>query len=62
MGEGYPKERAEIMAKNRNILNDVKKVTHADMLTILKNLDQDLLKGAVSGPKFKEFFYPNCKR
>lgn len=61
MGEGYPKERAAIMAKNRNILNDVKKVTHADMLSILKNLDHDLLKGAIAGPKFKEFFYANCK-
>ena len=60
MGLGYPKERAEIMAKNRNILNDVKKVTHTDMLTILKNLDQDLLKGAIAGPKFKEYFYANC--
>ena len=26
MGQGYPKERAQIMAKNRNILNDVKKL------------------------------------
>ena len=59
-GPGLPKERAEIMAKNRNILNDVKKVTHTDMLTILKNLDQDLLKGAIAGPKFKEYFYANC--
>ncbi len=61
MGLGYPKERAAIMAKNRNILNEVKAVTHSDMLSILKNLDQDLLKGAISGPKFKEYFYGNCK-
>lgn len=60
MGEGYPKERAAIMAKNRNILDDVKKVTHSDMITILKNLDQDLLKGALGGSKFKEFFYANA--
>jgi ribose 5-phosphate isomerase RpiB len=61
MGLGYPKERAAIMAKNRNILNDVKKVTHVDIITIMENIDQELLKGAVSGPKFKELFYSNCK-
>ncbi|MDF7799069.1 RpiB/LacA/LacB family sugar-phosphate isomerase [Pontiellaceae bacterium B1224] len=60
MGLGYPKERAAIMAKNRNILNEVKAVTHTDMLTILKNLDQDLLKGAIGGAKFKEYFYANA--
>ncbi|KAA9134102.1 RpiB/LacA/LacB family sugar-phosphate isomerase [Marinihelvus fidelis] len=60
MGLGYPKERAAIMAKNRGILNDVKAVTHNDMLTILANLDQDLLKGAIGGEKFKEYFYANA--
>lgn len=61
MGQGYPKERAVPMAKNRGILNEVKKVTHTDMVTILKNIDQELLKGAIAGPKFKEYFYANCK-
>lgn len=61
MGQGYPKERAVPMAKNRGILSEVKKVTHTDMVTILKNIDQDLLKGAIAGPKFKEYFYANCK-
>ena len=28
---------------------------------VLKNIDQDLLKGAVSGEKFKEYFFANCK-
>ena len=31
------------------------------MYGILKNIDQDLLKGAVSGEKFKEYFFANCK-
>src|SRR6476620_3843067 len=43
-GLGYPKERAEIMRKNRGILKDLKAVTCHDMLTVLKNVDQDLLK------------------
>jgi ribose 5-phosphate isomerase RpiB len=60
-GQGYPVERAVPMKRNRGILNEVKKVTHQDMLTILKNLDQELLKGAVSGEKFQEYFFANCK-
>lgn len=60
-GQGYPKERAVFMERNRKILNEVKSVTHVDMLTILKNLDQELLKGAISGAKFQEYFFANCK-
>lgn len=60
-GQGYPRERAVPEQRNKKILDEVKKVTHVDMLTILKNLDQELLKGAVSGPKFKELFFANCK-
>ena len=60
-GQGYPRERAVPEQRNKKILDEVKKVTHTDMLTILKNIDQDLLKGAVSGEKFKEYFFANCK-
>ncbi len=60
MGQGYPKERAAIMAKNRVILNEVREVTHRDMVSILKELDQDLLKGAIGGENFKEYFYANA--
>lgn len=60
-GQGYPVERAVPMKKNRGILNEVKKITHQDMITILKNIDQELLKGAVSGEKFQEYFFTNCK-
>ena len=61
MGQGYPKERAQIMAKNRNILNDVKKITHKDMMSILKEIDQDFLKATISGEKFQEYFFANCQ-
>jgi len=59
-GLGYPKERAEIMAKNRGILKSVKAVTCHDMLTVLKTIDQDLLKAAVAGEKFQEYFFANA--
>ncbi|MFY8133620.1 MAG: RpiB/LacA/LacB family sugar-phosphate isomerase [Aquimonas sp.] len=60
-GLGYPKERAAIMARNRGILAQVKAVSCKDMLTVLKEVDQDLLKSAIAGEKFAELFFPNCQ-
>lgn len=60
-GLGYPRERAVPEQRNKKILDDVKKVTHKDILTILKNIDQDFLKTAVSGEKFSELFFANCQ-
>ena len=48
-GLGYPKERAEIMAKNRGILAKQKSHENKDMLTVLNNVDQELLKSTISG-------------
>lgn len=59
-GVGYPKERADIMAKNRNIFSEVKSASTQDMLTVLKSVDQDLLKSAISGEKFKDLFFTNA--
>ncbi len=42
-------------------MDQVKEVTHVDMVTILHNLDRELVKGALSGAQFKELFYANCK-
>jgi ribose 5-phosphate isomerase RpiB len=60
-GLGYPKERAEIMAKNRGILKTVKAAATKDMLSTLKAVDQDLLKAAVAGEKFAEYFFANAQ-
>ena len=60
-GVGYPKERAEVMAKNRGVLADLKAASCKDMLTVLKSVDQDLLKTAISGERFEEHFYPASK-
>ena len=49
------------MKKNREILNAVKEVTYRDLTVILKEIDSELVKGAMSGEKFKELFYANCK-
>lgn len=60
-GQGYPKERAAIMKRNREILDQVKAVTYQELPAILKNLDQDLVKGALGGAKFAEYFFADCK-
>lgn len=43
-GQGYPRERAIPEQRNKRILDEVKKVTHQDMLTILKILIRNCLK------------------
>ena len=60
-GQGYPKDRVIPEQRNKKILDEVKKVTHVDLVTILKNLNKDLVKGAIAGQKFKEYFFANCK-
>ncbi len=60
-GLGYPKERAEIMAKNRGILKSLKDASCKDMVTVLKSVDQDLLKAAIAGERFQEYFFANAK-
>lgn len=60
-GQGYPRERAVPEQLNKKILDDVKKITHRDMMSILKDIDRDFLKAAVSGEKFSELFFKNCK-
>ncbi|RYG15813.1 MAG: hypothetical protein EON96_09910, partial [Caulobacteraceae bacterium] len=32
-----------------------------DMLTVLKTVDQDLLKATVAGERFQEYFFANAK-
>ena len=60
-GLGYPRERAAVMAKNREVLNSVKAVAYRDFADILKEVDQDLVKGAFAGENFKDLFFANCK-
>lgn len=59
-GVGYPKERAAIMAKNRNIFTDVKAAATQDMMTVMKTIDQDLLMSALGGDNFKDLFFANA--
>lgn len=61
-GGGYPKERVVPEQRNKKILDEVKKVTYVqDMSVILKGLDQELVKGAFAGEHFAEYFFKDCK-
>ena len=60
-GGGYPEEWAEAEKRNREILKQVKTITHTDFMDVLKNIDQDFLKGAIAEESFPEMFFANCQ-
>lgn len=60
-GGGYPPERVEPERRNKQILDKVKEVTHRDMGAILRELDRELVKGALSGERFGEYFFAHCR-
>ncbi len=60
-GGGYPKERVVPEQRNKKILDEVKKVTHTDMAVILRTLDRELVRGALSGERFADYFFADCK-
>ena len=60
-GGGYPKERVIPEQRNKKILDEVKKITHNDMLTILKNIDRDFLKETINREQFKKHFFENAE-
>lgn len=60
-GSGYPKERVEPEQANKKILDSIKEVTYKDMLTILKEIDQEFLLKTINHKSFKEYFFENAK-
>ena len=59
-GGGYPIERREPEQRNKKILDEVKKVTHKDMLTIIQEIDQKFLIETINRSNFKDFFIENA--
>ena len=47
--------------RNKKILDQVKEVTYRDLTDILKELNRDLVKGALAGEHSQEYFFANCK-
>ena len=60
-GGGYPKDRVIPEQRNKRILDEVKKVTHKDMLTILKEIDQSFLFETINREQFKKYFFENAE-
>ncbi|MBR3133432.1 MAG: RpiB/LacA/LacB family sugar-phosphate isomerase [Clostridia bacterium] len=60
-GGGYPKERAVPEQRNKKILDEVKLKTYRPLVDILKDLDQELVRGAVATKGFKEYFEKYAK-
>ncbi len=59
-GQGYPRERAVPEKRNKQILDQVRKVSFKDLTEILDGLDPELVKGAVQGKNFATLFFANC--
>lgn len=60
-GQGYPRERAVPEKRNKKILDEVKDVTYRNLNVILKEMDRELTKGALSTKGFEKYFWENCK-
>ena len=61
IGNGYPDECAAAEKRNREILKQVKDISHTKMIDILKSIDSKFLKDTVAEENFADLFFPNCK-
>ncbi len=59
-GNGYPAERVEPEQRNKKILDGVRAVTMRPLVDVLGEIDQDLVKGALAGEHFQEYFFANA--
>jgi ribose 5-phosphate isomerase RpiB len=60
-GGGYPKERAVPEQRNKKILDGVRAAAFRPLPEILKELDPELVRGALAGKHFQEYFKRDCK-
>lgn len=60
-GGGYPKERSVPERENREILEKIKLITNKDMLSILKEINQEFLKQTINRDSFRDNFFDNAK-
>lgn len=56
-GNGYPRERKQIQEKHRLQINDLKNKTYREFMSIVTDIDKDLLAGIVRSDGFKDNFY-----
>ena len=60
-GSGYPIERVIPEQNNKRILDEVKTITHNNMINILENIDKKLLLSVINTKYFKDNFFKNSK-
>ncbi len=60
-GQGYPPERKASQVENAGILSKVKETVAKDYIEAMESLDPELVKHAISGPRFQACFLENCK-
>ena len=60
-GQGYPRERVVPEQRNKKILDAVREKTLRPLIDCLKDIDPELVRGAVAGEKFSELFFANAK-
>lgn len=60
-GGGYPKERALPEQANKKILDKVKNITCKDMLTILKEIDQEFLYNTINRRQFIDLYFKHAE-
>ncbi|MBR6896792.1 MAG: RpiB/LacA/LacB family sugar-phosphate isomerase [Lachnospiraceae bacterium] len=60
-GGGYPKERVVPEQRNKKILDGVRAAAFKTLPEILKSLDRELVKGALAGERFDEYFFEDAK-
>ncbi|MCR4707517.1 MAG: RpiB/LacA/LacB family sugar-phosphate isomerase [Clostridiales bacterium] len=60
-GNGYPADRVVPEQRNKKILDGVRANNFKDLLTCLRGLDQELVRGAVAGEHFSELFFAHAK-
>lgn len=60
-GQGYPRDRAVPEKANKKILDEVKKITHRDFGEILKDLDPQFVREALSLDSFRDLFFANAR-
>ena len=54
-------ERETFQVELKKLLDEVKKITHNDMITILNEIDQEFLYQTINREQFKKYFFENAE-
>ncbi|MBS6951673.1 MAG: RpiB/LacA/LacB family sugar-phosphate isomerase [Enterocloster asparagiformis] len=60
-GNGYPPDKKQVQNRNVAILSHIKSIVNKDMMTILREMDRDVLLTACKGEEFRRCLYGNSQ-